>query len=269
MTTFELPKTYLEGISAAARENILRFFSGNPRNRDWKNHLKLDELLDLAHVEHPLRKIAIDVVTLLEITQGSAAQRNTLLKAYGPQCSSITLLGLLTANDHATAWATVSQCVRAEFLEVSTANHNHLLPFVKEFFRTPKPDLKKIVLGSALEISNSVKAVAENTGGLQEVTISGPRIFRRHLVELASANPFLEVIRITLSKWSDHRQENADYCIWYMLDIISSFSGCTQLRSLSLNGSCLAFGKSKEISDECVPMRHSNVSVLFNGMEYN
>lgn len=104
--------------------------------------------------------------------------------------------------------------------------------------------------------------MAKKTGALREVFISEPRLPLACLQLLAKGNPHLETLCFETCAIEGPSL--------YITDIISSFGGLKNLRSLAASSSMIFMGAdSPEIRDACVILRGRNVSVRLNDTEYS
>lgn len=173
-----------------------------------------------------------------------------LMNILGPAIRSFSLKPVRGPNlNMAALSAATSNCTNVESLVVSGRG---LRRFADAYFRTPKPSLKKIVLvgwPSYPEFSHTLVGIAKHTGALREIIIRGHRV----------------PVETLCIKYAEAERRSAPYII----DVISSFAGLKQLKSLTVVNPAIHFGPMPEVRDACLVMRYRNVSVRFNGIEYS
>lgn len=98
MLTSERTKTYLADLSAEATDRVLRSFSEKPENRTWNRYFPADALIELAHLEHPLRKSMLSNVTEVSLKPSTsrslpvcAETVTKVLEVYGAHLSALSL----------------------------------------------------------------------------------------------------------------------------------------------------------------------------------
>lgn len=72
MATSDEPKTYLAYLSEAERENILRFFSDQPRSRDWGRDFDIDVYVAVSTQHHPLPPCTNEILQELWLSMSSS-----------------------------------------------------------------------------------------------------------------------------------------------------------------------------------------------------
>lgn len=148
-----------------------------------------------------------------------------------------------------------------------------------QFFSLAKPRLRRLRLWMSLKVplpedgvSDVIEAVAENTGALESLHISSPRLEPHLLRTLAGANKQLEKIHFaTRIDGVDVSAQKARYAE-YMTEIIEAFSICPALKWVRLK-TCLKKlfkfdRKIVAVEDACVRIRHRNIVVLLDKIPY-
>lgn len=142
------------------------------------------------------------------------------------------------------------------------------------FFATPKPTLAELDLRHPGRVCDfeDVSLVAENTGGLTEITLGGPRFSRRTLAQIACSNRGLE--RVHVRVWSADADRIGDFYSTYMVDLVEVFAGCDSLQQLSLKPmrehrkEVEDGGRVAAVEGGCFRMRGRGVVVHVGDVEY-
>lgn len=172
-----------------------------------------------------------------------------------------------SSDDFASAAA---RCCNVETLDIRAG-----MEAASEFFRNPKPKLVKLGLSASTsatdyEHSALIGSIAENTGSLRDLCLTGPVIETEQLQKLVDANRNIESANFPHhDRRTGNAQENESLHSNYVADCVSVFSKCVALRHLSFYG----LGAPPQpnyaaVADACVPLRLQNVSVNHNRTEY-
>lgn len=208
---------------------------------------------------------------------------------YGTHKSPVNALSILGVAIHSVSWhpsvsirdmdlsvlsAAASKCFKIECLGLVSST-SEPKDWTIAFFQAPKPKLRQLSLTSlnGEEMSTVVAAGALNTGALEDVSLQCPQIPVDVLQKLAYANPLFE--KFTFYHVSENvPRVSAEECGLYFAHVISSLSRCQKLRSLSFRSDSLfsefdsITSKQEAILNACVKLRHRNVSVRVDDIEY-
>lgn len=95
-------------------------------------------------------------------------------------------------------------------------------------------------------------------------------IERGALQRLADGNMQVENVAFTVDTRGPGEHMTVSACVEYFVDIIVSFSGCPLLKRVQLDSRGMLQPRQKvtAVADACVRLRHRNISVTVDRLEY-
>lgn len=260
----ELGVGFLFCSSLLFEEQVDLFCSyGSQLKRIRGNAEELDEASALK-----IAKNCLNAAVEVRLMRGDC--RN-IVDILGPQIQFSTVHRLDTMNGADLArchLALSAKCCNVTDVKVRLPDG---LKDVQAFFSTPKPKLKRLHLRDFEPTDEGferlVRAIAQNSGGLQDICLGGPRISRGALEQLACANSGIDAVTVCVH-WPGP-EEMDEFFSAYLMDLVQSFSSCRFLKEISLKtiGTRALSRNLTGVTDRFVFLRNRNLSVTLDGVE--
>lgn len=153
------------------------------------------------------------------------------------------------------------------------------LHVAEAFFSKPNPQLERLCLRDNEDEHQyeAIARIAENSGGLQILSLEGSRLSFKALEKLASSNKYLEKVFAYLI--CPDPENYGDFFSAYMIDLIDAFLPCLFLKKIHLKyvrdisedgtlANASTLGKMTAVADKCLLLRSRNVCVRIDDIDY-